>query len=314
MYVQNGITGVHLQFIHLLSCIFLVKIVWCVTFFINQYGGYKPYQFLLFYQRDFLETLHRCYCHMQVFAQYFIFITDLFINYISTWCICHMFSYLLSSFLRAMRKYRAEGRKIYYLDESYINAGHTVRKNWFDTKLISARQSWLQRKSNGNPRTIGKGKRVIIAAVMNEAGIVPGTELLWQSGLRDPLLDYHKEMNHQVFEMYLEKTVLPRLETGSVLVIGKRVEGFKLLWCFSTCFVIDLQTMQHIIPGNKMALQTQRRELLIWEPGCKMKPRSIFHQNFDGLNSGLSWKKLSAQTPTWTSLWWTKWQRMLALC
>ncbi len=120
-----------------------------------------------------------------------------------------------------MRKYREEGKRIYYLDESYVNAGHTVRKNWFDTKIITARQSWLQRKSTGNPRTIGRGRRIIIAAVMNEDGIVPGTELIWESGLKDPLLDYHREMNHQVFETWLEDTVLPKLEPNSVLVIGK---------------------------------------------------------------------------------------------
>lgn len=36
---------------------------------------------------------------------------------------------------RYLRQYRAEGRKFYYLDETWVNAGHTTPKIWHDTTV-----------------------------------------------------------------------------------------------------------------------------------------------------------------------------------
>ncbi len=79
----------------------------------------------------------------------------------------------------------------------------------------------MRGKTCGITKTIGRGRRVIIAAAMSETGIVPGSEILWESGHKDPLLDYHKEMNATIFEEWLAKKVLPALEPNSVLVLGK---------------------------------------------------------------------------------------------
>nr|CAI5838365.1 unnamed protein product [Callosobruchus analis] len=46
-------------------------------------------------------------------------------------------------------KYRNEGREMYYLDETWINAGHTKSKVWIDTPTASSRQAFLHRLSTG---------------------------------------------------------------------------------------------------------------------------------------------------------------------
>ncbi|PIC38193.1 hypothetical protein B9Z55_010285 [Caenorhabditis nigoni] len=55
-----------------------------------------------------------------------------------------------------------------------------------------------------------RGKRVIIAALLTELGVVPGSELLLVSGVReeDQMADYHRDMNGENFERYY-KEILP---------------------------------------------------------------------------------------------------------
>ena len=38
-------------------------------------------------------------------------------------------------YLRKIKKFRQEGRKIYYLDETWVNAGHTKARVWVDNSL-----------------------------------------------------------------------------------------------------------------------------------------------------------------------------------
>ncbi len=156
-----------------------------------------------------------------------------------------------------MRSHRKEGRKIYYLDESFVNCGLTAKRGWFDTKIKTAKQAFFEGKSLGHPRTTGKGRRLIIAGVMSEDGFVPDTTLLWESGHKDPLLDYHGEMNHLVFEEWLQKEVLPRLEQNSVLVIGEFCQFLKPLFKnqAETC-IHDNQGVDpcvHFSPGSVLS-------------------------------------------------------------
>jgi transposase len=44
-------------------------------------------------------------------------------------------------FLRKIRQCRNENKQIYYLDETWLNAGHTVSKCWQDSNIKSRRQA-----------------------------------------------------------------------------------------------------------------------------------------------------------------------------
>lgn len=46
-------------------------------------------------------------------------------------------------YLHKIKKYRAEGRNIVFLDETWINVGHTVQKCWIDKTIKSRKEAFL---------------------------------------------------------------------------------------------------------------------------------------------------------------------------
>lgn len=52
-------------------------------------------------------------------------------------------------YLVKIKSYRNENRKIYYLDETWVNAGHTKTKIWVDASVSSSRQAFLDGLSTG---------------------------------------------------------------------------------------------------------------------------------------------------------------------
>ncbi|CAH1970186.1 unnamed protein product [Acanthoscelides obtectus] len=52
-------------------------------------------------------------------------------------------------YLLEMIEYRRQSRKIYYLDETWVNAGHTVKKTWIDKNVVSNRQASIEGLSTG---------------------------------------------------------------------------------------------------------------------------------------------------------------------
>lgn len=106
------------------------------------------------------------------------------------------------NYLRTIKKYREEGRPIYYQDETWVNEGHTNDKVWMDERIKSRKDAFLNGLSTGLRNPNGKGKRLIISHVGNEDGFLENGELIFQSKGDD---DYHKEMNGEVFLSYFRK-------------------------------------------------------------------------------------------------------------
>ncbi|KAK9738512.1 hypothetical protein QE152_g9829 [Popillia japonica] len=100
-----------------------------------------------------------------------------------------------------IRKFRAEDRKIYYLDETWVNAGHTKRKMWENTTIINRRQGFVGGLSARLKDPSGKGKSLII---------------LFESKKKTE--DYHEDMNSTVFTVWIQNT-LPLLKRGCVIVM-----------------------------------------------------------------------------------------------
>lgn len=84
-------------------------------------------------------------------------------------------------YLTAIRKYRDEGRKIYYTDETWVNAGHVKSKIWHDTTIKTARQATIEGLSTGVKDPTGKGKRLIIVHIGSDTGFVNGGLLNFES-------------------------------------------------------------------------------------------------------------------------------------
>lgn len=113
-----------------------------------------------------------------------------------------------SIYLRKIRQLREDGYDIVYLDESWINAHHTVDKEWQSVDRVKR-------------RTIpsSKGQRLILAhAGSRENGLLQGAELIFHSKSTDGV-DYHKEMNACIFRDWLENTVLTILDKPSCIVM-----------------------------------------------------------------------------------------------
>ena len=84
------------------------------------------------------------------------------------------------TYLRKMAQYRAEGRHIYFLDETWVNAGDCPNKQWIDKSIRSSRDAQERGLSAGIPAPTGKGKRLIVVHIGPVAGFVPGGLLCFE--------------------------------------------------------------------------------------------------------------------------------------
>ena len=109
-------------------------------------------------------------------------------------------------YLRAIREAR-ELYNIVYLDETWVNANHTGNKEWFD-----------EEKCKGRAIPVGKGQRLIQLNAIDESGFLPGCNLLFKSHSTDNR-DYHTEMNAEIFEAWVEHSLLPALNQPTCVVM-----------------------------------------------------------------------------------------------
>ncbi|CAH2083377.1 unnamed protein product [Euphydryas editha] len=76
-----------------------------------------------------------------------------------------------TNYLLRNKDLRSQGRKIYYMDETWVNEGHTANYIWVDQDVESCRQAFLNSLSTGlkNPQ---KGKRLIVIHIGSEYGFL----------------------------------------------------------------------------------------------------------------------------------------------
>lgn len=115
---------------------------------------------------------------------------------------------LRHQYLRKIRKLRASKPpcKFIYLDETWINANHTVKKCWVDKD-----------GKGGIACPLGKGQRLIIVHAGSSTGFVPNAKLSFVSKTNSS--DYHDEMNAKHFEEWIEQKVFPNIPAGSTIVM-----------------------------------------------------------------------------------------------
>ncbi|XP_025191554.1 uncharacterized protein LOC112591831 [Melanaphis sacchari] len=118
-------------------------------------------------------------------------------------------------YLQNIRKYREEGRHLYYLDETWVNAGDCTSKTWVDKTIKSPRDAFLQGLTTGSQNPSGKGKRLTVLHIGSEDGFVPGGLLCFES---KKTTDYHGEMNGDTFYDWM-KNIIPRLKENCVIIM-----------------------------------------------------------------------------------------------
>lgn len=100
------------------------------------------------------------------------------------------------NYLRDVRKFRDEGRPVYYLDETWVSAGDV------GSKLCS--------------KPSGKGKRLILSHIGSTNGFLPGGLLCFES--KKNTADHYDEMNNDRFFEWFER-ILPSIEDNGVIVM-----------------------------------------------------------------------------------------------
>lgn len=106
-------------------------------------------------------------------------------------------------YLYKIRSYRAQNRPIYYLDETWVNAGET------HSMVTSSRDAFLRGLTTGQKEPSGKSKRLIVLHIGSSDGFVPGGLLCFESKTNST--DYHNEINADTFYEWFVKT-LPLLK------------------------------------------------------------------------------------------------------
>lgn len=122
-----------------------------------------------------------------------------------------------ATYLRAIRKHRLDDKTIYYLDETWVNAGHTRSKVWKDTTVKTPRDAFNKGLTVGLKNPSGKGERLIVVHAGSSEGFVDGAAEVFRA--KKGSGDYHEEMDGARFEKWFTEKLLPNLRPNSVIVM-----------------------------------------------------------------------------------------------
>ncbi|GFY47098.1 DDE_3 domain-containing protein [Trichonephila inaurata madagascariensis] len=106
---------------------------------------------------------------------------------------------------------------IYYLDETWVNEGHSENRVWQDSTIKKA----VMKKASSSNLTVGltapkgKGRSLIITHIGSKEGLVRDAADIF-TGKKSG--DYHEEMDGNHFEKWFE-TVMPKLKHQSIIVM-----------------------------------------------------------------------------------------------
>ena len=97
-------------------------------------------------------------------------------------------------YLREIREARGAGKPIVYLDETWVNAHHTVSRKWYDRGVPAGAQQPSEAPS-------GKGQRLIILHAGSKDGFVPNCQLVFVGNTKSH--DYHcSDPTHSITSFY----------------------------------------------------------------------------------------------------------------
>ncbi|XP_054281395.1 uncharacterized protein LOC128999064 [Macrosteles quadrilineatus] len=108
-------------------------------------------------------------------------------------------------YLREIRKLREQKRKIFYLDETWMDSNLTFQKCWQSVDV------------DGVLPDMNASNRVIVVDIGSNEGFLQGGRLIYKGNSAKG--DYHGQMNFSNFEKWIRERVLPNLPSNSVIVI-----------------------------------------------------------------------------------------------
>lgn len=78
----------------------------------------------------------------------------------------------LQNYLYDIRKYREEGRTVYYLKETWLNAGDCVEKLWVDKTIKLKQDAFNKGLTTGATNLTGKDQRLIVLHIGSHKGFL----------------------------------------------------------------------------------------------------------------------------------------------
>ncbi|XP_050294327.1 uncharacterized protein LOC126734670 [Anthonomus grandis grandis] len=108
-------------------------------------------------------------------------------------------------YIRAIRKYREEGRNIVYLDETWVDNDLTFGKCWQSNEVF------------GVVSNIRANGRLVIVHAGSQSGFIHNAGLVFKAGQASG--DYHGQMNKANFTKWLEEKLLPNIPQNSVIIL-----------------------------------------------------------------------------------------------
>lgn len=118
-------------------------------------------------------------------------------------------------YLRKIKELKEAKASVYYLDETWVNEGHTQNQVWQDTKIKTSYEASSSNLTVGLTAPKGKGRRLIITHIGSAEGFVPDAADVFEGKKSG---DYHEEMDGNHFEKWFE-TILPKLKPHSTVVM-----------------------------------------------------------------------------------------------
>jgi len=174
-----------------------------------------------------------------------------------------------NQYIENIRKYREDGRPVYYLDETWVNAGECSNKTWVDNTVTSCRDAFLKGLSTGAANPSGKGKRLIVVHIGSDEGFVPGGLLLFESKKNTP--DYHDEMNGVTFFNWM-KGVIPLLKPNSVIVMDNAsYHSVKIETCPTSAW--KKEDIEKWLDGKGVVYNKPMLKIRLLELVKKMRPQ-----------------------------------------
>uniref|UniRef100_A0A6P7GNL9 Uncharacterized protein LOC114344874 n=1 Tax=Diabrotica virgifera virgifera TaxID=50390 RepID=A0A6P7GNL9_DIAVI len=95
-------------------------------------------------------------------------------------------------YLREIRTFREQNYNIVYLDESWVNIGHSVNYEWRDTSVSSHRDAFVRGLTTGLKPPTARGPRFVLLHAGGKDGFINGAELTFLA--KKNTADYHDEM------------------------------------------------------------------------------------------------------------------------
>lgn len=120
-------------------------------------------------------------------------------------------------YLRAIKKYRESDYNIVFLDESWVNIGHTCTKVWTDTKISNVRQAFNEGLTTGIKPPTSRGPRYVLLHAGSKNGFVKGAEMTFLA--KKSSGDYHEEMDGPLFEKWFREQLIPNIPQKTVVVM-----------------------------------------------------------------------------------------------